>query len=394
MPADASAGRTCDKCSGRLAFDAATAQLRCEQCGALEPVVRSRTDGEAEASGSGGSIIDHDLTCALSERKARGRIGTGTRQIRCGECRAEVELPDEVQATRCEFCGSSVIVESSAAEDHYLPESLVPFAVDRRAAEQAFRRWLGKRWLSPADLPAAAAVEKLHGVYVPYWAFSCEVTSRWSADAGYTYFVEEKARDGSRRCVARTRWEPCSGMRHDQHDGHLVCASLGLQHSSAASPQAPVHGFELEALVPYAPEYLLGFSAERYGVELKDGWERARKSLSATQGRRCASDVPGDTQRRLRATHQFQDVRFKHVLLPMWIAAYRYRGSGRVFQILINGQTGRVAGKAPYSPLRVGLLLTAAMLALAALIYFFHLRPRPSPPPPSPPSPAAATTHV
>lgn len=359
--AGSSGRRVCAQCHGALSWDAAAEQLRCQGCGALQPMQED------------GSFTEHDLAEALAVRRPKGRAGSGQRQMRCAECHAEVEFPDELLATRCAFCGSSLVLTQEAADDHYRPESLVPFSVDRAAATQAFQRWIGSRWLRPSDLHRASSLQEMQGVYIPYWAFSCEVTSRWVADAGYTYWVEQKTEAGTRR-VPRTRWTPSSGQRHDQYQDSLICGSRGL----ASEITGPVHRFDTAALLPYAPEYLLGFSAERYAVDLRDAWKLCRQRISASQERRCASDVPGDSQRGLRATHQYQSVRFKHVLLPMWIAAYRYRG--RTHRFLVNGQSGKVVGRAPLSLLKVSLLVLA-LLALVGLIYYYWPeRPQPTNP--------------
>lgn len=344
--------RTCEQCQGTLLWDAAAAALRCQGCGALHTLLPDEV------------IAEHDLAEALRQGHARGRLGSGARQLHCHECHAEVELPDELQATRCEFCGSAQVWTQSAAEDHYRPESLVPFGVDRAAAERGFRAWLAERWLCPSDLAVTATLHELRGVYIPYWAFGCEVTSRWSAAAGYTEWRERPTKEGPRR-EAHVRWQPCSGQRHDAYEDHLVCASRGLDAGLAAAQR-----FDLRGLLPYAPEYLLGFSAERYAVALATAWGRAREQLGALQERRCAADVPGDTQRSLRATHQFQAVRFKHVLLPQWVAAYRYRG--RVFRFLVNGQTGVVSGVVPRSVVKVTLLALLVLLAVAGVIFLIY----------------------
>jgi hypothetical protein len=355
------ANSTCRECRGVLLWDAAAQKLRCKDCGALSAV------------SDAGSIVEHDLEQALIERRARGRIGTGSRQVRCRECLAEVEVPDELHATRCEFCGSTMVLVQEAAADHYLPESMIPFAIDRAAAERAFRGWLGGLWLRPTNLRLASSLHALHGVYVPYWAFGCSVTSRYSADAGYTYWVEHREPNSNEvRRVARTRWQPCSGERHDRHDNHLVCASRGL----AAELHGVAHRFELSGLLPYAPEYLLGFAAERYAVDLPASWQHARSEIEEIQDQRCAADVPGDTHRGLRTTHQIESVRFKHVLLPMWIATYRYRG--RLYRFLVNGQSGRVVGSAPSSAWKLTLTVLLFLIAAGALFYFLHVR-RPQP---------------
>jgi DNA-directed RNA polymerase subunit RPC12/RpoP len=163
--------RACKECRGPLLWDAAASAMRCQRCGTLSQV------------DDNGFITEHDLDAALSQHKPRGRIGSGTRLIRCDECNAEVELPDEIAATRCEFCGSPLVSKTSAADDHYLPESLIPFSIDRAAAERAFKGWLSGLWLRPSNLRHAASLHELNGIYIPYWSFDCEVTSR---DSGTT----------------------------------------------------------------------------------------------------------------------------------------------------------------------------------------------------------------
>src|SRR5262249_6221544 len=158
----------CDQCRGALLWDAGAGALRCQGCGALASVAEQ------------GVIAEHDLDAALAQHKPRGRIGSGTRLVRCADCHAEVELPDELAVTRCEFCGSTLVVPHTVTEDHYLPESLVPFAIDRAMAERAFRKWLDGLWLRPTNLRQAASLHDMSGVYIPYWSFDCEVTSRWS----------------------------------------------------------------------------------------------------------------------------------------------------------------------------------------------------------------------
>lgn len=365
MSTAANPRRVCVNCRSVVEWDAAAGRLRCQTCGELQAVGAVDDD----------QVTDHDLEAALSERKVRGPLGQGTRPVRCETCLAEVELPDEVQATRCEFCRSPLVVPFTASEDHYQPESLIPFAIDRTAAERAFQRWLRGLWLRPRNLRSAASVQALHGVYIPYWAFGCEVTTRWSADAGYTHYetVRKKTERGEvTERIAHTRWEPCSGQRHDQYQDHLLCASRGL----ATELSGDVHRFDTEGLLPYSSEYLLGFSAERYAVGLREAWKQAKSEIADSQVSRCVHDIPGDSQREVRTNHQFQRVRFKHVLLPMWIAAYQYRG--KVHRFLVNGQTGEVEGTAPHSAAKIAALALAVVTLLAILFYVFHTdKPRP-----------------
>jgi hypothetical protein len=340
-----------------MTWDAASGKLRCESCGAAR-----------DAAGEGGRIAEYDLDAGLA-MKPRGRIGAGAREVRCGECGAVVELPDGVIAGRCAFCDSPQVAPAEARADHVRPESLVPFSVARDASLAAFKGWLRARWFRPSDLAAKASVSELRGVYIPYWTFDTDVSSRWTADAGYFYYTTERFKDAAgnwqTRRVQHVRWEPAHGARDDHHDDHLVCASRGLPDGMARAAD----DFDTGALVGYSSDYLMGFAAESYAVELREAWARAKRELEAAQERRCRADVPGDTQRHLSCNHRFHSTRFKHVLLPLWIAAFRYRD--RVYRFLVNGQTGRVSGEAPLSWLKIvsfAAVLAALVVALVVVL--------------------------
>jgi hypothetical protein len=81
------------------------------------------------------------------------------------------------------------------------------------------------------------------------------------------------------------------------------------------------------------------------------------------------ADIGGDLQRieRMAVTHHRPT--FKHVLLPIWLGAYRFKG--RVFRLCINGRTGEVQGERPWSPWKVlgAILLALLLAALVALLY-------------------------
>jgi hypothetical protein len=209
-------------------------------------------------------------------------------------------------------------------------------------------------------------------VYIPFWTFDSWVRSNWNADAGYYYYETEWYTDdeGNKqsRQVQRTRWEPASGSRSDFFDDTLVCASKGLPSELVLK----FSSFDTKQLVPYRPEFLAGWRAESYAVDLMPAWGTAQATMSSSQESRCASDVPGDTHRGLRCNHQFSQVTFKHVLLPIWIAAYRY--NGKPYQFLVNGQTGEVVGKAPWSVIKIVLFVTLIVAILVGA--FLALRPK------------------
>ena len=341
----------CGNCGGQLAWDATSRALKCANCGSAEPVHAS------------GAVVEHDLFSNWNS--AQKGIGTAARTIACRECGASVSFPAGTVSGRCTFCGSPSVLEQHANQGLLRPESLVPFAIDKRVANYQFGKWIRGLWFRPSALARMATVQEVNGVYVPFWTYDADVDSDWQAQRGRYYYVEESyvANENGQsvtrsRQVRHTRWEPASGRRRDSYDDLLVCASRGLPDHLADEFAT----FNTKLLVPYAPGYLAGWRAEEYAVDLQAGWRTAEGRIQREQERRCKNDVGGDEVQYLTVNNQIRRATFKHVLLPVWLAAYRYQG--KVYRFLVNGQTGEVVGKAPWSVVKI----LAFVVFLAALI--------------------------
>jgi DNA-directed RNA polymerase subunit RPC12/RpoP len=341
----------CPTCGAATTWDPASDALACDYCGARTSVPRA--DGQVQ-----------ERALADAGAAARG-LGLEQRALRCGECAATVVLDQAATATHCVFCGSASVLPQAANRNVLRPESVIPLGVCRETAAAGFRRWRTGLWFRPGALKRLERFDAI-GVYVPYWAFDAAVHSKWSADAGHYYYetrmvpvrVGGRMRLQSQR-VRKVRWVPAWGQRDDAYDDYLINASRGLPEPLVAK----LGGFDTRALVPYRPEYLAGWRAEEYQLDLENAWQAARSSIQALQEQRCAGDVPGDTHRRLAVHSDIGEVRWKHVLLPVW--SLRYEFGGKPYSVLIHGQTGRVVGKAPWSAAKIVLALLAAVAAIA-----------------------------
>jgi predicted RNA-binding Zn-ribbon protein involved in translation (DUF1610 family) len=341
----------CPECGAKLTWNPDSDALSCEHCGAQQPVPRAD-----------GAIVER----ALSEAGAAARgLGVEQRAVRCASCGATVELADVRTAQNCAFCGSTSVLEQSANRNLIRPESILPLDVGRAAVEASFKRWIGGLWFRPNALKQVKRFDAL-GVYVPYWTFDADVRSEWSADAGYYYYVTVMVpvtRNGRTtlqpRQVRKIRWVPAWGKRRDKYDDLLVHASRGVSEELARR----LGGYDTSKLVPYRPEYLAGFLAEEYQLDLEGAWSVARDDIVAKQRQRCAGDVPGDTHRALNVHNEIDDVRWKHVLLPMWSLSYRFHG--KHYPVLVHGVTGKVHGKAPLSWVKIALAVGAAFAVAA-----------------------------
>ncbi len=163
--------------------------------------------------------------------------------------------------------------------------------------------------------------------------------------------------------VAKVRWQPASGRVKRFFDDVLVLASTSLpkRYTDALEP------WDLAALEPYAPEYLAGFRAEAYAVSLQDGFVQARDHMDRVIERDVRFDIGGDRQRIHGIETQLGNLTFKHILLPVWLAAYRYRGKS--YRFVVNGTTGRVQGERPYSAIKITIAVVLGAIAAGIIGY-------------------------
>lgn len=89
--------------------------------------------------------------------------------------------------------------------------------------------------------------------------------------------------------------------------------------------------------------------------------------MDRTISRDVKFDIGGDKQQIHEIKTQMRDVTFKHVLLPVWTAAYKFRG--KTYRFVVNGQTGRVEGERPYSTVKIALAVCAGLVVAAGIGY-------------------------
>ncbi|HMS53052.1 MAG TPA: hypothetical protein PKD56_12050, partial [Chitinophagales bacterium] len=77
--------------------------------------------------------------------------------------------------------------------------------------------------------------------------------------------------------------------------------------------------------------------------------------------------IGGDVQQITTLNTNFYDITFKHILLPIFISAYRY--NGKVYRFLVNGRTGKVTGERPLSYIKIALTIIAVIAIIALIMY-------------------------
>ena len=333
----------CDTCGSDLRFDPASHQLVCDHCGNRQSI-----EGTRQTSGG---IKELDFRSGVANQLSEEEIEE-TRVVTCPNCGASFEFDSVTHAAECPFCATPVVTDTGVHR-HIKPRGLLPFGSDEPSARTALTGWLGSLWFAPNGLMEYARKgRKMNGIYVPYWTFDADTKSAYRGQRGRHYYETKTVmRDGKREQVRvrKTRWTSTSGRVARFFDDVLVLASKSL-------PKRYTDGLEpwdLSALEPYKPEYLAGFRAEGYQIELADGFTEAKQFMDRMILRDVKYDIGGDEQRVSDVQTQIDDVTFKHILLPVWLAAYKYRG--RTFRFVVNGRTGRVQGERPYSKWKIAI---------------------------------------
>ena len=348
----------CESCGAALTFEPGTTVLKCAHCG-----------HENRIPDLDQPIQEVDFRATLESLKERAPEST-ERLVTCESCGASFTLAPDAHAGECPYCGSSVVTDTGEARQ-LKPASLVPFQLTQAAAAERLGAWLKGLWFAPSGLARYARNEGgFLGVYAPHWTFDAETASRYSGERGVfvqvprTMSTMVKGRMQTRTVmVTETRWTRVRGFVRRHFDDVLVLASRHLPQKLAGK----LFTWQLGQLVPYQDAYLAGFRAEAYQVDLEAAFAEAKEIMAGQIRSDVMADIGGNVQRVHEVETSYAKISFKHILLPIWMAAYRYRG--RAFSFVVNGQTGEVRGERPWSWVKIGLAVAVAV-AVATAAYF------------------------
>ncbi len=353
---------SCPACGGEARWDPAKQALICPYCGNSSPaVLQTSSNGQT-------SIQELDLAAALRSipDSARGWNAQKT-SVKCQSCQAISVFDPERVSQRCDFCGSSALVPYEQIKEAFRPESLLPMKLSESRVRDDVRKWYGSHFWAPNKLKNRAVTDQVHGMYIPYWTFDAQTAAQWSAESGDYYYVTEQYTDSQGRSrtrqVQKVRWYPSHGSLNHFFDDELVAASKGVH----AELLREVEPFETSELVPYDPGFLSGWVVERYQIDLGAAATASREQMHSKLEAMCAARVPGDTHRNLQVHADYTEQTFKHVLVPLWLLNYQY--GARKFQVVMNGHSGRIAGKYPLSTAKIACAVILGLAALALVLY-------------------------
>ena len=243
-----------------------------------------------------------------------------------------------------------------------VPQAVIPFVIDRAAAEAVLSRWAEGLWFAPRGIRRSGAFANLRPVFVPYRVFEADTVSRYEGWHGEHYWVERGDRDADGRPdltgshqTRETSWRRVRGTLERHFGDVVVCAA------TRPAGAELLGSWLLDKVVAHTPDAVHGVEVAAVDTSAEDGWERAEQVMRESIERACAEEIGGDEQRVDTVESTLSDPVHTLALMPVWAASFRRRG--REWPVVVNGRTGRVEGEHPYS----GVKLTAAFAALIAL---------------------------
>lgn len=295
--------------------------------------------------------------------------------LSCGQCGAALAFSG-VRTEICPFCTSPNFVERHARAPQPDPQFVVAFAGDAAWARARLERWLGARlWFADAAL-RDARVEDIRGVYLPAYLYSAVAHTDYTAQIGERYTESETYETNDEqgipltktRTVTRTEYRSLSGRHVDYVHDVVVSASAGLPQAELAKALP----FDLRHLRRFTPAVVSGWIHEEFSQDA-DACQRLSRAEAIDQvGLRLREFLPGDSYNDLEWSTIVQWESFDPVLVPVFVLAVRYRADRPPLRIVINGQTGAIAGGAPFGWWKLAFALSVLAMVIAAIAWWVH----------------------
>ena len=342
----------CPGCGANLVFDPERQALYCAHCGTVESLPESLTAKELDIN----SAFSSDRNWSEEEASA----------FECDNCGAKVVLQKGETATSCPFCGTAHVMKTNELLG-LKPNALIPFAFGRDKAVELAKQWAKKRLYAPRKFKKNITTDNLKGVYTPCFTFDSSTLSYYKGRIGKRH-TRTVGSGKNRRTETYIVWRNIAGTYADFFDDVLVSAGQKMDQKKLDK----INPFDTNNSKEYEEKYLLGFMAYHYDCELESCWDTAKNRIDVALRNSILAQYSYDVVDYLNVSTTHSNVTYKYVMLPVYVGNYKY--NKKTYNFYINGETGKVTGKYPISPLKViftvlgGLALIAI---IAAIIYFY-----------------------
>ncbi len=338
----------CPNCGGELVFDAGRQVFACEWCGS------DFSSDEMKEITAASPVEISPAENAVKEESER-QFADDTDVYICSSCGAEIICDHNTAASFCCYCHNPVTL-SDRLYGNYRPEKLIPFKLDREKALELFKKHCSKKWFLPSDFLSDGQMEKMTGLYVPFWLADCNVDAAAAAEGR---IVRSYTRGNTTYTNTKIfNVERCARM---QYDGIPADGSSKIDDSLMDA----VEPFDYSALIDFDMSYLSGFYCDKYDVSKSQVIGRIKNRVDEGAEKFLRDDMKGyTTVSSMRKNIRILGMEWHYMTLPVWFMNYKH--GGKFYSFAMNGQTGKIVGSLPVSAVKLSLF--AAVVAVCCFI--------------------------
>ena len=349
----------CDQCGADLEFNIGVQTLKCPFCGATKEIELAE---DAEIQEQDFAAMVADLKRRVEERTEEDEEH---QEVRCESCGSDVIFDGTLTSTECPYCGSPLQREKIHSGGFRVAvDAVMPFKVDERKAKQKIANWVRGLWFAPNEFKKMGANGKINGVYLPFWTFDTLTFTAYDGERGDDYTVTVGTGDKKRQ-VRKTRWSPASGRFQRFFDDVLINATVNFEKTDLER----IGPWPLQEMIPFTQQVLAGHFARTYDLELEDALPFAKKIIDQALYSDCCYRIGGDRQRVHSIKTRYDAITYKHVMLPIYMLAYRYKEES--YRVFVNAATGTVRGQRPYSWVKITATVVGVLGAILILFAIF-----------------------
>lgn len=366
----------CPNCGGPLTFNPSDQKFHCDYCLSIftvediEKFEAKQKTAEQNADTSSPTATQaptaeatattaETTTDTTSETTVEGQTENPEIDLfLCPSCGAQIATDATTAATYCYFCHNPVVL-SGRLSGKFLPNKVLPFKIDRKTAENAFLEWSSKKRFVPKDFFNRDQIEKITGVYFPYWVVDAETQGEYSGQGtalrvwivGDLEYTETKIYQVYRKGTAKI------------HALVKNALTKNVQQKMVESVQP----FPVDEAVDFHTEYLSGFQAEKRDIEIAElapEIEGELKTYTTDLLKDTVSGYTTFTGKQSSVSVVREDNHY--MLLPVWLVTY-HDTNDKTYYYAMNGQTGKTSGVLPISNRRLG-TFSLGIFAVVAVI--------------------------
>lgn len=326
----------CPCCNAGLVFGSNTQQLTCEYCGNTFDIdtVKAFNDSGEQNTEEFQWDDQPKQEWAEEERQAM-------HAFQCPACGGEILTDENTAATFCPYCDNPTIMPSRLSGG-LKPDAVLPFHTSKEDAKAAFLRLCKGKPLLPKGFTAEQRLEKITGIYVPFWLYDCsaDYTGSYKATRIHTWSDSQYNYTKTDHFLLRRGAE--ANFQGIPMDGSSKMDDTFME---------SIEPYDYGQLIDFDMAYLTGFLADKYDVPSENGEARIRQRVDNAVEDELQSSLIGyatviPTSKQLQIRHS----KARYALLPVWILNTQYRG--KIYTFAMNGQTGKMTGSFPICPKR------------------------------------------